>query len=102
VNSDDVLHNVFSPISVRKKFNLGSWPKGQSKSYTFKEPGCSSTLLCNVHPEMEGHVVVRRDAILRRQREGRELHDKGRAGGKYALKIWHEKLKGQDVAGRSS
>ncbi len=27
VNSDDVLHNVFSPDNCVEKFNLGSWPK---------------------------------------------------------------------------
>ena len=58
LNSDDVLHNVFSPDKCCEKFNLGSWPKGHTKSYTFKEPGCTSTLLCNVHPEMEGHILV--------------------------------------------
>jgi plastocyanin len=40
LNSDDVLHNVFSPDKCAQKFNLGTWPKGQIRSYTFKEAGC--------------------------------------------------------------
>jgi plastocyanin len=98
VNSDDVLHNVFSPDKCADKFNLGSWPKGQSKSYTFKEPGCSSTLLCNVHPEMEGHVVVVETPYYAVSGKDGSYTIKDVPAGKYALKIWHEKLKGQDVA----
>src|SRR5450830_1565612 len=57
LNSDVVLHNVFSPDTCADKFNLGTWPKGQSKSYTFKRE-CTATLLCKVHPEMEAFVVA--------------------------------------------
>ena len=57
LNSDAVLHNVFSPDSCADKFNLGTWPKGQTKSFTFKKE-CVATLLCKVHPEMEAFVVA--------------------------------------------
>ena len=57
LNSDDVLHNVFSPDACADKFNLGSWPKGQEKSYVFTKP-CITTLLCNVHPEMGAYILV--------------------------------------------
>src|SRR5512140_2324153 len=53
LNSDAVLHNVFSPDKCADQFNLGSWPQGQIRSYTFKRR-CNATLLCKVHPEMEG------------------------------------------------
>ena len=58
LNSDAVLHNVFSPDSCADKFNLGTWPKGQIKSYTFAKECEAATLLCKVHPEMEGFVVA--------------------------------------------
>src|ERR1035438_91114 len=57
LNSDAVLHNVFSPDACCDKFNLGTWPKGQSKSQTFNKE-CNATLLCKVHPEMEGFVIA--------------------------------------------
>src|SRR5512146_1413131 len=57
LNSDAVLHNVFTPDACAGKFNLGTWPKGQSKSYTFTKE-CNATLLCKVHPEMEGFVLA--------------------------------------------
>src|SRR5689334_4346080 len=59
-NSDTVAHNVFWPaISGNKKagHNLGTWPKGEKKSFKFDQPGIVP-LLCNVHPEMSGYVVV--------------------------------------------
>src|SRR5215471_681216 len=57
LNSDAVLHNVYSPDACAEKFNLGTWPKGQIKSFEFKKE-CVATLLCKVHPEMEAFVVA--------------------------------------------
>src|ERR1035438_9244494 len=60
LNSDSVGHNVYWPsISGNKKLagNMGTWPQGQKKSFTFDNVGVAS-LLCNVHPEMSGYVVV--------------------------------------------
>jgi plastocyanin len=60
LNSDTVLHNVFWPsISGDKKLrgNLGTWPPGQKKSFTFNDLGVVP-LLCNVHPEMSGYIIV--------------------------------------------
>jgi plastocyanin len=98
MNSDDVLHNVFSPDKCCDKFNLGSWPKGQIKSFTFKEPGCAATLLCNVHPEMEGFVYVVETPYFAVSAKDGMYEIKDVPPGKYTLKIWHEKLKGQEVA----
>jgi plastocyanin len=97
LNSDDVLHNVFSPDECAEKFNLGSWPKGHTKSYTFKQPGCEATLLCNVHPEMEGYVVVVETPYFAVSEKDGSYTIKDVPPGKYTLKIWHEKLKGKDV-----
>src|SRR5512146_612793 len=55
-NSDNVAHNVFWPsISGNKKLghNLGTWPKGEKKSFKFDSPGVVP-LLCNVQPDMAG------------------------------------------------
>ena len=59
-NSDNVAHNVFWPaVSGDKKagHNLGTWPKGEKKSYKFDKAGVVP-LLCNVHPEMSGYIIV--------------------------------------------
>src|SRR5262252_11082285 len=60
LNSDPVGHNVYWPsVSGNKKLahNLGTWPKGEIKSFQFNNIGVAP-LLCNVHPEMSGYVVV--------------------------------------------
>ena len=60
LNSDNVAHNIFWPsVSGDKKqsHNMGTWPKGEIRSFKFDTPGIVP-LLCNVHPEMSGFVVV--------------------------------------------
>jgi len=62
LNSDKVAHNVFWPSVMQggKKLpgkNLGTWPTGEKRPFKFDQPGVAA-LLCNVHPEMAGYVVV--------------------------------------------
>jgi plastocyanin len=95
LNSDDVLHNVFSPEKCADNFNLGSWPKGQTRSYTFKEAGCQPVILCNVHPEMAAYVVVLSTPYYAVSEKDGGFEIKDVPVGKYTLKIWHEKLKGE-------
>jgi len=73
LNSDSVGHNVYWPsISGNKKLahNLGTWPQGQKKSFQFSDPG-AVPMLCNVHPEMSGYVVVVPTPYFRSDRQGR-------------------------------
>jgi plastocyanin len=104
LNSDKVLHNVFSPDNCAEKFNLGSWPQGQKKSFTFKTQGCSPVLLCNVHPEMEGYIVTLQNPYFAVSDKDGNYTIKNVPAGKYTVKIWHEKLKGssQEVAVKES
>jgi plastocyanin len=97
VNSDDVMHNVFSPDMCSEKMNLGTWPKGQMRSYTFKQPGCTATMLCNVHPEMQAYVLALETPYYAVSAENGAYEIKNVPAGKYTLKIWHEKLKAQSV-----
>ncbi len=97
LNSDDVLHNVYSPDACAGKFNLGSWPKGQKRSYTFKDGGCRAVLLCNVHPEMEGWVVVVGTPYFAVSSKQGTYEIKDVPAGKYTLNVWHEKLKGNPI-----
>jgi plastocyanin len=62
LNSDKVAHNVFwgALMQSGKKLpgkNLGTWPTGEKGSFKFDQPGVA-TLLCNVHPDMSGYIVV--------------------------------------------
>src|SRR3569833_3568471 len=49
-NDDTVFHNVFAYYQA-KKFDLGMYPRGASKTVTFDKPGLVA-LLCNVHSQM--------------------------------------------------
>lgn len=97
LNSDDVLHNVFTPDKCAEKMNLGTWPKGDSKSYTFNEEGCQSVLLCNVHPEMEAWVLVLQNSHFSKTEKDGIYEIKDVPAGKYKLAVWHEKLKAKSV-----
>ena len=95
-NSDDVLHNVFSPDKCADKFNLGTWPKGEVRSFQFKEKGCVSVMLCNVHPEMEAWVIALQNPFYFKTDKDGVFTIEGVPAGKYTLKVWHQKLKGKD------
>jgi len=90
-NSDAVLHNVFSPDKCADKFNLGSWPQGQIRSYTFKAP-CAATVLCNVHPEMEGFVVAVPTPYFAVTDKTGAYAIKDLPDGAYTVKVWHPKI----------
>jgi len=96
-NSDAVLHNVFSPDACAEKFNLGTWPKGQIRSYTFKKD-CVATLLCKVHPEMEGFVVAVPTPYFAVTKRDGTYRIADVPDGSYTLKVWHPKLKGTQKA----
>lgn len=92
VNSDPVLHNVFTPSKAGNKFNLGTWPQGEAKTYTFDKLG-EVRLLCNVHPEMEAWVVVLPNPHFAKTGPDGSYSIANVPAGKYTLKVWHEKLK---------
>ena len=91
-NGDAVLHNVFSPDTCCSKFNLGTWPQGQSRSYTFKNE-CQATLLCKVHPEMEGFVVAVPTPYYAVTKADGSYEIKNVPDGQLTVKVWHPKLK---------
>lgn len=92
LNSDPVLHNVFTPSKVGNRFNLGSYPKGQAKPQTFDKVG-EVRILCNVHPEMEAWVVVLPNPYFAKTAPDGSYSMADIPAGKYTLKVWHEKLK---------
>jgi len=92
LNSDPVLHNVFSPDKCAEKFNLGSWPQGQTRSYTFKQP-CVATLLCNVHPEMEAFVVAVPTPYFSIVDAAGAYVIADVPDGTYKVSVWHPKFK---------
>jgi len=92
LNSDPVGHNVYWPsISGNKKLshNLGTWPKGEKKPFQFNDLGVAS-LLCNVHPEMSGYIVVAPTPYFAVTDKDGNFEIKNIPAGKYTLKTWSE------------
>jgi plastocyanin len=108
LNSDATLHNVFWPdIGGNRKLahNLGTWPQGQRKSFTFNDVGAAA-LLCNVHPEMSGYLIVVPTPYFAVTDSSGDFEIKDVPPGKYTVKTWSEEGKSVtqsvDVSGAST
>jgi plastocyanin len=87
-NLDPIFHNVFS-LSSPKMFDLGNYPRGDTRLVTFPEPGIVF-VNCHLHPNMTATIVVtpnRWNTVA--DREGRfALQDI--PPGKYTIVAWHK------------
>ena len=97
LNSDNVQHNVFwTAVAGDKKAgkNLGTWPKGDKRPFTFDKVGAVQ-LLCNVHPEMEGYIVVSPTPYFAQTDDSGNYKIKDVPDGSYTVTVWHEGAKNQ-------
>lgn len=97
LNSDNVQHNVFwSSIGGDKKagHNLGTWPKGEKRPFTFDKAGVVP-LLCNVHPDMAGYLIVSPTPYFAETDDSGSYKIKDLPDGSYTLVVWHEGAKNQ-------
>ncbi len=92
LNSDNVLHNVFSPDKAADKVNLGTYPKDEVRSKVFDKPG-AAVLLCNVHPEMEAYIVIVETPYFSVTDEAGDFVIKDIPPGTYTLQLWSEKYR---------
>lgn len=89
-NDDKTFHNIFS-ASAAKKFDLGLYPSGQSRSVTFEKAGVVR-ILCNVHPNMEAYVVVKSHSYFSVPDSRGNYSVNGIPLGKYRVEVWHPEL----------
>jgi plastocyanin len=97
LNSDSVAHNVFwTSIGGNKKLNhnLGTWPKGERKSFKFDTPG-AVPILCNVHPEMSAYLVVVPTPYFATSDQAGNYKIESVPDGSYTVIAWHEGAKSQ-------
>jgi len=97
LNSDKVAHNVFwTSVGGNKKqgHNLGTWPQGEKRSFKFDSPG-PVPLLCNVHPEMAGYIVVVPTPYYALTDKSGEYKIENVPDGSYNVVAWHEGAKNQ-------
>jgi len=97
LNSDTVQHNVFwTAIGSDKKagHNLGTWPKGEKRSFAFDKAGVVP-VLCNVHPEMGAYIIVSPTPYFAESDDSGNYKIKDVPDGSYTVVVWHEGAKNQ-------
>jgi len=55
-NNDPIYHNVFS-FSKAKRFDLGRYPEGRTKTLRFDRPGIVR-VFCEIHSHMSAFILV--------------------------------------------
>ncbi len=93
-NSDPVSHNVFS-ISPAKRFNLGLYVRGVKRHITFDQPGVVE-LLCHVHLEMSGYILVLKNPYYSRAGSDGTYRINGVPAGVYRVRCWSERFAAQE------
>jgi len=88
-NHDPFFHNVFS-LFEGKRFDLGLYEAGATRTITFNTPGVSY-IFCNIHPEMSAVIVVTKYPYYAVSNIAGEVAIRGVPAGRYQLNIWHER-----------
>jgi len=89
-NMDPIYHNVFS-LSPTKRFDLGKYPRGQSRSVVFAKPGLVN-VYCDIHSDMEAFVLVLPHHGFTRPRANGTYALPDLPPGHYVVRAWHPDL----------
>jgi plastocyanin len=94
-NRDPFLHNVFS-LFDGKRFDLGFYEAGSSKTVRFDRVGVSF-LFCNIHPEMSAAVVAVDTPYFGLSNRAGRVTIPDVPDGRYQLKVWYERSLPEDL-----
>lgn len=87
-NQDPFFHNVFS-LFEGKRFDLGLYESGTTRSRRFDRPGISY-LFCNIHPEMSAVIVVVDSPYYATSNRLGQVEIPDVPAGSYTLHVWRE------------
>ena len=87
-NLDPIFHNVFS-LSKPKSFDLGNYPKGQSRTVTFNTPGVV-LVNCRLHTNMTAAIVVTPNSWSARSDADGHFVLRNVPSGKQTVVAWHK------------
>jgi len=87
-NADPFYHNVFS-LFEGKRFDLGLYEAGSSKSVSFSRVGVSY-IFCNIHPEMSAVVLALPTPLYAIADVNDAFVLRGIPPGDYRLHVWIE------------
>jgi hypothetical protein len=95
-NQDDVYHNVFSLSSAAapggKGFDLGRYPRGSSKRWTFASAG-TVQVFCHIHSEMSAIILVLANPYFASPDDDHRFVIDDVPEGDYTIVGWHERIK---------
>src|SRR5215471_354567 len=87
-NFDPIFHNVFS-LSKARSFDLGNYPKGQTRTVRFPNPGVVF-VNCHWHPNMTASIVVAPNKWATRAEANGDFVLKDVPAGHYTVIAWHK------------
>jgi plastocyanin len=90
-NLDPFFHNVFS-LFDGKRFDLGLYEAGTSRSVPFTKPG-PCYLFCNIHPDMSAIVLIVDTPYYAVSNTPGEFTVPNVPPGRYLLSVWHDRFK---------
>ena len=85
-NRDPFFHNVFS-YSSTKRFDLGRYPRGESRTVTFDRPGVVK-IYCEIHQWMRSAVLVVQNPYHAQVSADGRFTITGVPAGRYRLAVW--------------
>jgi plastocyanin len=97
-NDDPIYHNVFS-LSRARTFNLGRFPRGQSRRERFDKSGIVK-VFCEIHSHMTATVMVFNHPWFTVPDEGGRFELPAVPPGERRITAWHERLGGRTASVR--
>ncbi len=89
-NRDSIYHNIFS-FSKTATFNLGRFPRPESRSHRFSAPGLVR-VNCDIHAHMLGHILVLPHPYFATPGRDGSYRIGKVPPGSYNLVAWHDTL----------
>src|SRR5262245_3839886 len=89
-NGDPFFHNVFS-LSGAANFNLGRYPRGQTRSQTFNKPGVVK-VYCQIHSHMSATILVLDHPYFAVPASDGDYELPNLPPGDYTVVGWHERV----------
>jgi plastocyanin len=87
-NLDAIFHNIFS-LSKPRSFDLGNYPKGETRTVTFPVPGIVY-VYCHLHPNMSATIMVSPSRWCVRANADGYFVLPAVPPGKYTVVAWHK------------
>lgn len=94
-NKDPFFHNVFS-LFEGKRFDLGLYEAGSTRSVRFDRPGVSF-LFCNIHAEMSAVVIAVDTPYFAKSDPSGSVTVPDVPDGRYRMHVWYERSVPEDL-----